>query len=138
MNATNGAEGTDAVNGADREAPQPGDPELAALVRSVDEGQVGGMPVTVLVGGASISGDLISGAQWWETMGQLARRTEAGDVSEQFAAGADSIRELYSSADVTERRPIGYLHMQNIATAGSNIVGLRIRMEEIQGWRWGS
>ncbi len=93
--------------------------------------------MTVLVGGASISGDLVSGAQWWEAMGQLARRTEAGDASEQFAAGADSVRELYSSADVTERRPIGYLHMQNVVAAGSKIVGWRIRMEDIQGWHWG-
>ena len=97
----------------------------------------GEIPVTVLVGGTSISGKLISGAQWWETMGQLARRTEGVDASEQFAAGAQRPRELYSSADITERRPIGYLHMQNIVTAGSNIVGWRIRMEEVQGWRWG-
>jgi hypothetical protein len=138
MDAANGAEGMDAANGAYRGAPQPGDAELVAFVRSVDEGQVGAIPVTVLVGGTSISGELVSGAQWWETMGQLARRTEGSDVGEQFAAGADSVSELYRSADVTERRPIGYLHMQNVVTGGSKITAWRIRMEEVQAWRWGS
>ena len=70
-------------------------------------------------------------------MGQLARQTDAGDVSEQFAAGADSVSEVYRSADVTDRRPIGYLHMQNVVTSPSKIVGWRIRVEEVQAWHWG-
>jgi hypothetical protein len=136
----------DAANGADRDAaepkdaergvPQPGDAELAALIRSVDEGQVVGMPVTVLVGGTLISGELVSGAQWWERMSQLARRTE-GDASEQFASGAESVSQLYRGADAMERRPIGYLHMQNVLTGESRLVAWRIRMEEVQAWRWG-
>jgi len=137
----------DAAEGADRDrsgaegyrasAPQPGDEELAAIVRSVDEGQVGAVPVTVLVGGAPFSGDLISGALWWETMGQRARGTEGDDASEQFAAGADSISQLYRKADILKRRPVEYLHMQNVPADNSRIVGWRIRIEEVQAWRWG-
>lgn len=138
MDAANGADrGAAEPKDTERGAPQPGDAELAALIRSVDEGRVGGMPVTVLVGGIVISGELVSGAQWWETMRQLARRTEGSDASEQFATGADIVSQHYRSADVTERRPIGYLHMQNVLTGGARLTAWRIRMEEVQAWRWG-
>jgi len=93
--------------------------------------------VTVLVGGKSLSGNLISGASWWETMGQRARGTEGSDASEQFAAGADSVSRLYRNADIVKRRPVEYLHMQNVLTGNSRLTGWRIRIEEVQAWRWG-
>jgi hypothetical protein len=138
MDAANGADqGAAQPKDAERNAPQPGDAELAALIRSVDEGQVRRMPVTLMVGGTRISGELVSGAQWWERMSQLARRTEGDDACEQFAAGADSVSQLYRSADVTERRPVGYLHLQDVLTDGGRRAAWRIRMEEVQAWRWG-
>jgi hypothetical protein len=112
-----------------------GDPELAAFVRSVDQGQVETLPLMVLVGGMPFFGELVSGANWWEEMARLARGT-AGDVNAQFADGADVISQLYREPDV-ERRPIGYLHMQNVVTDNRHLGLWRIRIEEVQGWHFG-
>jgi hypothetical protein len=138
MDPANGADqGAAEPKDAEQGAPLPGDTELAAIIRSVDEGQVGGIPVTLIVGGTRISGELVSGAQWWERMSQLARRSEGDDASEQFAAGADIVSQLYRSPDVTERRPVGYLHLQDVLTNEGRRAAWRIRMEEVQAWRWG-
>ena len=119
------------------QATQPGDAELAAITRSVDEGQVEGVQLTVLVGGMLFFGELVSAPQWWEEMGQLARGA-GGDANVQFADGADTVSQIYRRADIAERRLVGYLHMQNVMVDSNRHIGLwRIPIGEVQGWRWG-
>jgi hypothetical protein len=117
---------------------QPGDANLAAIVRSVDEGQVEGVQLTVLVGGMLFFGELTSGAQWWKETGGLARGA-GGDANTQFADGADVVSQILGRADVAERRLIGYLHMRNVIVDENRQMGLwRIPIGQVQGWRWGS
>lgn len=120
-------------------ASQPGDAELAATVRSVDEGQVQeGVPLTVLVGGALFVGELVSGARWWEEAATLARGA-GGDTNTQFADGADAVSQLYRETALMERRPVGYLHMRNAVMGSDRQVGLwRILLVEVQAWHWGN
>ena len=116
---------------------QPGDADLAAIVRSVDEGQVEGVQLTVLVGGMLFSGELASAVQWWKETGRQARDA-GGDANIQFADGADVVSQIYSRADIAERRPIGYLHMRNVIMDDNRHMGLwRIPIGQVQGWRWG-
>jgi hypothetical protein len=116
---------------------QPGDADLAAIVRSVDEGQVEGVQLTALVAGMLFFGELASGAQWWKETGELARGA-GGDANTQFADGADVVSQIYSRADIAERRPIGYLHMRNVIVDDNRHMGLwRIPIGQVQGWRWG-
>lgn len=115
----------------------PGDPELAAFARSVDQGQVEALPLHVLVGGTLFFGELVGGGSWWEEMAQLARG-KAGDVNAQIAEGADAVSRLYRDPDVG-RRPIGYLHIRNVVTDNNRHLGLwRIRIEKVQGWHFES
>jgi hypothetical protein len=118
-------------------AVQPGDTELAAIVRSVDLGQVDVARLTVMVGGTVISGELVSGAHWWESTGQQARGTGDDAASEQFAKGADIVSQLYRRTDAMEHRLIEYVHLQDAVTDGKGLAGWRIRIEEIEAWRWG-
>ena len=141
MDATDG--GTSAVPSAtgpeetEPGAAQPGDAELAAIVRSVDLGQVGAALLTVMVGGTVISGELVSGAQWWERTGQCARGTGDDAANEQFAKGADIVSQLYRRTDIMEHRLIEYVHLRDAVTDGKELAGWRIRIEEIEAWRWG-
>ena len=117
-------------------AQQPGDPELAVLVRNVDQGLAGGLTLTVLVGGASISGQLISGAQWWKGMGERARGPGGGNFGAQFSEGAEAVSQVYCEPQEMEK-PIGYLHLQDVVTDGNRGTMWRIKMEAVEGWRWG-
>ena len=105
-------------------------------MRSVDQGQVGGLRLTLLVGGTLISGELVGGAQWWEGMAQQARAAGHDGANEQFAEGADAISQLYRGNEM-EGRPIGYVHVQDVVTHSNRTVEWRIRIEGVQAWRWG-
>lgn len=120
------------------QAALPGDVELAATIRSVDEGQVQeGVPLTVLVGGTLLVGELVSAVEWWKEAARLARGA-GGDANTQFADGADVVSELSRQAVIVEGRPVGYLHMRNAAMeSGRRIELLRIRLAEVQAWAWG-
>lgn len=118
------------------DAQQPGDPELAALVRAVDQAQAGGPTLTVMVGGASISGQLVSGTQWWKGLGERARGPGGGELGTQFSEGADAVSQVYCEPAQMEK-PIGYLHLQAVVTERNRNAMWRIRMEAVQAWRWG-
>lgn len=120
---------------AQAQALQPGDPELAAFVRSLDEGEVEVVPLMVLVGGMLFSGELVGGAQWWEQTGQRAR-TAGGSVNTQFADGADTISQMYRDTVRMSARPVGFLHMQNAATGDRQMGSWRFRLDQVQGWCW--
>lgn len=120
---------------AQAQALQPGDTELAAFIRSLDEGQVEVVPLMILVGGMLFSGELVGGAQWWEQMGQRAGAA-GGAVNTQFADGADAVSQVYRDTLRMGPRPVGYLHMQNAVTGDRQMGDWRFRLDQVQGWCW--
>ncbi len=137
------------------------DPGLLAFLTVVESAQRGfsddeekpavQLGVTLLVGGALVTGQLTAGKAWWRQLGEALRNVQAGPtVSSENAHEigttlADHVKELFEPIydEPFEVGNVGHLHLvggrvvfpgQTVPQEGTL---LRIRLDRIDGWLLG-
>ena len=123
--------------------------ELAA---SIEKGADVRVPVTVIAGGATVSGDITAGRFWWAKFEELVRAAEPGPSTNAESAQAigkllgDAYHRLWPTA--YERQPdllrTDCLHLtdahviyaRGIVPSPGGLL-MRLRLAEVQGWSLG-
>jgi hypothetical protein len=134
-----------------------GDPILVGLVNvmnavdAVHADSDTGVGITLVVGGAVLSGTLGGPRKWWEDQTKLAHaaipgggKAKAADMAADLidAFVAETRQEVLENAEVASET--GYLHLRNVTVVTptgrmplSGGVMLRLQIEEVQGWSFG-
>jgi hypothetical protein len=135
-----------------------GDPILVGLVNVINEVDAAhadsdtGVGITLVVGGAVLSGTLGGPRKWWEDQVKLAHGAIPGGGK---ARAADMTAELIDAFVAETRQGIldnteaaseaGYLHLRNVTVVTptgrmplSGGVMVRLQIGEVQGWSFGA
>lgn len=117
---------------------------LAFLAYYAEEGAVIG--ISVLVGGAWVTGTLVSSRKWFEMLDDILRQYGRG---EQIGSFAITMREFIKITQPSEpqngddSRPIKYVHLADarlvtpVGAWPSEPCPIRLRLSEIAGWAIG-
>jgi hypothetical protein len=126
-----------------------GDPLLACLYKAIAHDNHGEFGVTLLTGGAWLSGMAISGRSWFEHVAKLASG-QGSDADQTFKMIGQQLYpgEVEVEAGVVEPPPadrrIGFIHLRDarlfhgdasLPTDGGLV---RIRLDAIDGWVFGT
>ncbi|HEX3842670.1 MAG TPA: hypothetical protein VHU85_17900 [Acidimicrobiales bacterium] len=135
-----------------------GDPALTSLVYTVElvsftqEGVSIGLPLTLIVGGATVTGTLTAARVWWPGMEDRYRAMTAAPGTDPDAAAiftaamADATHSVWGQvfAEEPEFSKIDYLHLSGARVVHAQglvpqLEGLamRIRLSDVQGWSIG-
>lgn len=76
------------------------------------------MGITLTIGGACVSGQLISGRKYFEELGATMRAasTKAGDAAETLGNAWEQFKEIYEQSATGEDEgvlPAGYIHIKD-------------------------
>ena len=123
--------------------------EMAA---SIDKRTDVRVPVTVIVGGATVSGDVTAGRFWWAKFEEVVRAAEPGPSATTESATAlgkllgDAYHRLWPT--VYERQPdlmqadslhltdAHVIHARGIVPSPGGLL-MRLKLAEVQGWSLG-
>nr|WP_160250663.1 hypothetical protein [Mixta theicola] len=119
------------------------DPALCHLVYAANAGAVIG--VTLLVEGQVISGDLISGKEYFRVIhDELSNFAESKEIATSIAELFSEIGEKQYSKEDLNTIPLNYLHLKNVAYLNGDgghipVIGLpyRISIEKVCGFSLG-
>jgi hypothetical protein len=123
--------------------------ELAA---SIDKGTDVRVPVTVIVGGATVSGDVTAGRFWWAKFEEVVRAAEPGPSATAESATAlgkllgDAYHRLWpavyeqqpdlSQADSLHLTDAHVIHARGSVPSPGGLL-MRLKLGEVQGWSLG-
>jgi hypothetical protein len=135
------------------------DPELAALVASVDAAGANddltmALPLTLLVGGTVLSGFLVSSREWWAELATQLRQSLLREPDPHAMGRAaqfrDQLAASFEAAGTRTDEPTNgpkhvHLRMARTFEAGGVVPAvpeqtllLRVRIDQVQGWSFGS
>lgn len=107
---------------------------------NIDSVSVG---ITIFCKGTIISGDVISGKEYFESMAEAVQSMHStqSKKEELSALYLEISRDIYSvNAEQNTHIPLNYMHMKNVVVKGTNesfttFIGsmLRVRIDEIDG-----
>jgi hypothetical protein len=149
--------GSESSGGGETDRDLLGDPVLAGLVDVVREvGAVHpdsdtGVGITLVVGGAVLSGILAGPRKWWEDQTKLAigaipggGKAKAAEMAADKVAAfvAKTRQEMFENGEADSE--IGYLHLRNVTVVTptgrmplSGGIMIRLQIEQVQAWSFG-
>jgi hypothetical protein len=149
--------GTEVSAGGRPPSDPPGDPILVGLVNVMNEVDAvhadsdTGVGITLVVGGAVLSGTLGGPRKWWEDQVKLAHgaipgggKAKAADMAAELidAYVAETRQEILENTEAASETE--YLHLRNVTVVTptgrmplSGGVMIRLQIEAVQGWSFG-
>lgn len=113
---------------------------LVALAHHLGHGTTIG--VTLIVEGGTYSGNLVSGADWFQAVATMIRDHPIGTLGTELARLFDQVGADYLSEE-SKDKPLGFAHLLDawsVNAFGERVRGLpmRIRLDAISGWAVGT
>ena len=123
---------------------------LASFVNLANTGTIGELGVSLVIGGAWVTGQLVGARAWFEglalSLDEAGTAGDFGDVIRMLGAQVYPSESEREAAGEVEEEPVlpGFLHLRDaqlVGTDGRSVPTrggyVRVRLEEVAGWMLG-